>query len=71
MSARRGPVRQHPRLPTARTLATHAGEWVAIVDRKVVASGDRFREVLAKARESAPGRDPSMLRVPTDNILLL
>lgn len=67
----RRPVRQHPRLPSARALARHHGEWVAIVDRRIVASGEHFREVLAKARESAPGREPSMLRVPSDEILLL
>ena len=58
-------------LPSARVLAEHAGEWVAIVNRKIVASGKNARQVLAEGRARSLGEEPSMLRVPTGEILLL
>ncbi len=61
----------HPHQPSPRALARHSGEWVAIVDRRIVASGADFRAVLARGREAFPGREPSMLHVPPDEVLLL
>jgi hypothetical protein len=71
MPVRRHPHQQHPRLPSARALAKHCGEWVAIVNRRIVAYGVDFREVVAKAKDTAPGKEPSLLHVPSDEILLL
>lgn len=58
-------------LPPARELGKHPGEWVAIVNRRIVASGKDALKVLLKARMAAPDKEPSMFRVPTGEILLV
>ncbi len=58
-------------LPSARVLAKHAGEWVAIVNRKIVASGKDYREVVTEAEQVSKGKEPSLLHVPSNDILLL
>ncbi|NPA75080.1 MAG: succinyl-CoA synthetase subunit alpha, partial [Euryarchaeota archaeon] len=37
-------------------LSEYAGKWIAIVDGKVVASGDRADEVIDKARKEYPDK---------------
>ena len=64
-------MRQAPGLPSPKELGKHPGEWVAIVNRKILASGKDALKVLAEARLAAHGKEPSMFRVPTGEILLL
>jgi hypothetical protein len=52
-------------------LAKHAGEWVAVVNRKIVAYGKNYRQVVAEAERIAKGKEPSLLHVPPNEILLL
>lgn len=58
-------------MPPGRVLARHAGEWVAVVNRKVVASGKEYRQVVTDAERVAKGKEPSLLHVPPNEILLL
>ena len=47
-------------------LSGHVGEWVAIVDQKVVASGKSVKAVYEKARKLHPGKTPFLSCVPED-----
>jgi len=58
-------------MPPGRMLAKHAGEWVAVVNRKIVAYGKNYRQVVAEAERIAKGKEPSLLHVPPNEILLL
>jgi len=47
----------------------HSGEWVAVNDKKVIASSDSLKRVLAKARKIV--KNPLVLRVPAKKEILL
>lgn len=44
----------------------YAGKFVAVVNEQLVAVGDSRRDVESKAREVAPAKIPSVLRVPRE-----
>jgi hypothetical protein len=44
----------------------YAGKFVAVVNEQLVAVGDSRRDVETKAREVAPTKIPSVLRVPRE-----
>ena len=44
----------------------YAGQYVAVVDQKVVAAGTSGKGVEDKAREEVPGKMPSVFRVPRE-----
>ncbi len=52
-------------------LSEYAGKWIAIVDGRVVASGDRADEVMRKAEKNYPDKEITLAKVPTDDILVL
>ena len=52
-------------------LSEYAGKWIAIVDGKVVASGDRADVVYNEAKKKYPNKVIAIDKVPTDNILVL
>ena len=52
-------------------LSEYAGKWIAIVDGKVVASGDRADEIYEEARKRYPGKRIAIDKVPTDDVLVL
>ncbi|MCD6275724.1 MAG: succinyl-CoA synthetase subunit alpha [Thermoplasmata archaeon] len=52
-------------------LSEYAGKWIAIVDGKVVASGDRADEVYRKAKEKYPGKMIAIDWVPESDLLVL
>lgn len=52
-------------------LREYAGKWIAIVDGKVVASGDRADEVYNRAKRKYPNKIIAINKVPTDDILVL
>lgn len=41
------------------------GEWVAVVDQRVVAHGPNLRRVLESAKSQARGRTPYITNVPS------
>jgi len=49
----------------------YAGKWIAIVDQKVVASGDDAEEVCREAKTKYPEKKPSIAKVPSKEILVL
>lgn len=44
-------------------LEEYAGRWIAILDNKVIAMGNSFKEVFGKASELYPGKRPLFDRV--------
>ena len=52
-------------------LSEYAGKWIAIVDGKVVASGDRADEVYRMVKEKYPDKIIAIDRVPEKNLLIL
>lgn len=44
----------------------YAGKYVAVVNEALVAVGESAKEVEDKARQSAPDKMPSVLRVPRE-----
>jgi len=52
-------------------LSEYEGKWIAIVDGKVVASGDRADEVMREAESKHPDKEITLAKVPTDDILVL
>ena len=52
-------------------LSEYAGKWIAIVDGKVVASGERADIVMREAEKKYPDKEITLAKVPTDDILVL
>ena len=52
-------------------LSEYAGKWIAIVDGKVVASGDRADIVMREAEKKYPDEEIDLAKVPTDDLLIL
>ena len=52
-------------------LSEYAGKWIAIVDGKVVASGERADEVIDKVRKEYPNRKFLISKVPEPGMLIL
>jgi hypothetical protein len=51
-------------LPSPEELGKHAGEHVAVLDRKVVAHGKDMSRVHDRALTRSKGREPTMMYVP-------
>ena len=52
-------------------LSEYAGKWIAIVDGKVVASGENPEEVYMDALKIAEDKEISLAFVPGDELLIL
>ncbi len=49
----------------------YAGNWVAIVDKKVVSYGKSFASVYSQAKKKFPGKIPFMAPVTTNKVFIL
>lgn len=52
-------------------LGTHLGEWISVVDSEIVATGDNAKEVYDKAKEKYPDKDPFIMKIPKETVMLL
>lgn len=52
-------------------LSKHAGEWVAIVDHAVIATGKDLKQVLAEAGRKSRDKEPLIARVPLEDETLI
>ena len=55
---------------TARKLRPHVGEWIAVVNGRILASGSNLAKVLAQGRAKSPEHEPTMFKVPTAELHL-
>jgi hypothetical protein len=49
----------------------YQGKYVALINRRVVASGNNARIVWAKAKKLMPAATPTLVKVPRDETLVL
>ncbi|MFH1199538.1 MAG: DUF5678 domain-containing protein [Candidatus Micrarchaeota archaeon] len=52
-------------------LEKEAGNWIVIVERKVVASGSDLGELMRGVDRDYPGKETLVARVPTHDTLIL
>ncbi|MDI6735934.1 MAG: DUF5678 domain-containing protein [bacterium] len=49
----------------------YAGKWIAIVNQKVVSTGEDAKKVYQEAKGKYPKEKPSLAKVPTKDTLIL
>jgi len=47
-----------------------AGKWIAVVNKDII-KGDTAKEVFTKARRKHPKKEPFLMKVPDNSIMLL
>ncbi len=52
-------------------LAEYIGKWIALVDSEIVSIGDNGKSVFLEARKKYPDREPFIMKVPRNEIMLL
>jgi len=52
-------------------VGNYVGKWVAIVGNDLVATGSSGKEVFKLAKEKYPTREPFVMKVPADRVMLL
>ena len=52
-------------------LEKYKNKHIAIVDQKVVASGENAKEVWEKPKKKHPKKEPLLAKVPEDDVLIL
>ena len=52
-------------------LNKYAGKWIAILNKKVVAMGESFKEVYSKTQKDYPGKKPLFDHVSKNPIQIL
>jgi len=48
-----------------------AGKWIAVVGKKIVAKGSNAKEVYEEARLMFPEKEPFIMKVPSDAVMLM
>lgn len=52
-------------------LGQHLGEWVAVVGEDIVATGETAKVVYDKAKEKYPDKEPFIMKIPKETVMLL
>ncbi len=65
------PKSEYQCLLSMRNLGDYVGKWIAIVNGKVVAKGTDAKLVFRQAKEKYPEKEPLILKVPKDRVMLL
>lgn len=52
-------------------LGQHLGEWIAVVGDSIIATGKIAKEVYDEAREKYPDREPFIMKIPKETVMLL
>lgn len=52
-------------------LSEYVDRWIAIVGEEVVAVGDSAREVFEAAKRKYPDREPMIVKLPSERVMLL
>ncbi len=48
-----------------------AGKWIAVVGKEIVAKGENAKEVYDDARAKFPDKEPFIMKVPADSVMLM
>ncbi len=54
-----------------KTTGKHAGEWISIIDNKIVATGTSAKGVFDETKKKYPKRIPYVMKIPSDGVMLL
>ena len=52
-------------------ITKNVDKWMAVVGKEIVAVGDSAKEVLRRAREAYPDKEPFIAKFPKQTVLLL
>lgn len=52
-------------------LKNHKGEWLIIIDGKIVFQGNNVKELLEKSKKAYPHKIPYLMKVPSEAVMLL
>jgi len=52
-------------------LGNYLGQWIAVVGEEIVATGESAKEVYEKAKEKYPDREPFIMKIPKETVMLL
>ena len=52
-------------------LGQHLGEWIAVVGEDIVATSKTAKKVYDKAKEKYPNREPFIMKIPKETVMLL
>jgi len=52
-------------------LSEYVGKWIAVVGEEIVAVGSTAIEVFKKAKEKYPDKEPMILNLPAERVMLL
>jgi hypothetical protein len=52
-------------------MSEYAGKWVAILGKKVIASGDDLKQVHKEAKKKAGNKEPLFTRIPKEQETLI
>jgi len=48
-----------------------AGKWIAVVGKEIIAKSDTAKEVFDIAKQKFPDKEPFIMKVPADAIMLM
>jgi hypothetical protein len=52
-------------------LGDYLGKWIAIIGEQVIATGSDGKAVFKEAKRKFPNKEPLILKVPQDRVMLL
>ena len=52
-------------------LSEYVGYWIAVIDNKVVAKEKDAKTAYLKAKDQYPNKVPFVMKVPTEDVMLL
>lgn len=70
-SRSQAPHKHRTNIPPAKVLGRYRGKWVAFYDRKVLAAGDSLHKVVDEARAALPGKESTVMKVPSGELYVL
>ncbi len=52
-------------------MSKYAGEWIAVIDNKLVAHSSSLKEVYEFTKQNYPNKKPLIGRLPEDKLIIL
>lgn len=52
-------------------ISEYAGKWVVVLNKRIVASGDNIKDLLAKVKKENPEAIPFVARVPRKMLMIV
>lgn len=52
-------------------LGKYIGRWIALVEAEIVSIGDSGKDVFREAKKKYPDREPFIMKVPRNEIMLM